>query len=154
MRDEGLDRISDDEMFHDWLKQLVDVFRSGSGNCREWRHPERLALIGWFLLNYPEHEAVGRLSQRFRELEYFDNGQGHAHYHETCFVFWVIVVRRFLRTQTEPGSQLKRLQSLLRALSGEEELPLRYYSELRWQSCKARYEWIAPDKREIGDTMF
>jgi hypothetical protein len=128
------------------IDQLIIAFQSATLPRSEWNHEAHLIVGLWYLLNYPESQAINRIRyaiQRYNRLcgikTTKDNG-----YHETLTMFWVKMINNFLLVADKKLFLEETAVNLVESL-GDVSLPFKYYSRQRLLSWKARIMWLEPD---------
>ncbi len=132
--------------------ELVRGFEFGTLPRAEWTHRAHLTVALWYCLRYSETESVRLIREGIKRYN-------HAHgiittresgYHETLTLFWMRLVRRYLKEVSTIDCTLAVLANDLYERCGDKSLPLTYYTRERLMSFEARVNWIEPDLRELN----
>lgn len=133
------------------IDKLITAFQSATLPRTEWNHEAHLIVALWYLLNYPESQAINRLRygiQRYNRLcgikTTKDNG-----YHETLTMFWVKMLIGYVLKEAE-NNGLAEIYPSLRERLGDVSLPFKYYSRERLLSWQARINWLEPDLKKFA----
>jgi hypothetical protein len=134
------------------LAELVDDFESGALPRAEWDHRAHLSVALWYLYHYREHEATRRMILGIQRYN-------HAHgisttprggYHETLTVFWLAVVRMFLRSfSPDKGDVLSLANALVGQFWDQRRLASEFFSDEVLWSPEARSHWVKPDLKPL-----
>src|SRR5262249_7843776 len=73
-------------------------------------------------------------------------------YHETMTLFWIAMVRNFLRDVTANENSVTNLFNRFIEVYDRKELLFEYYSRERLVSAEARAAWVEPDLRALVRT--
>ncbi len=134
----------------DEIENLIRGFESGALPRPQWDHRAHLTIACWYLVCYPEPEAARRIRegiQRYNKAAGIVTTRENG-YHETMTVFWIRMVKSFLREATLECS-LVGLINTLADRYGNKNLPFEYYSRDRLMSWEARMNWIEPDLKPL-----
>ncbi len=130
---------------------LARGFEFGTLPRAEWTHRAHLTVALWYSLHHPFAEAVRLVREGIKKYN-------HAHgiittresgYHETMTLFWMHVVRRYLKEVSPVEYSLTALANELFARYGDKRLPFTYYTRERLMSAEARAGWVEPDLKKI-----
>jgi hypothetical protein len=126
---------------------LIRDFKFCTLPRQRWTHRAHLTVALWHQLRYPWPEAVKLVRDsimRYNEAHGIVQTR-ESGYHETMTLFWMRMVREYLKGATAGGRcSLASLANGVVALYPK-ELPLVYYSRERLMSCEAREKWVEPD---------
>lgn len=136
------------------LPGLVAEFERCTLPKEEWTHRAHLAVGLWYASTLPPDEALRAMREGILRLN-------TAHgvpttpargYHETITRFYMRVLCHYVAFEEERpvGGWKERLGRLL-ARYGDRELPLRHYSKDRLMSPEARFGWVEPNLRPLGE---
>lgn len=134
------------------VEELVRQFETTTLPHSMWNHRAHLCVAAWYLLELDDDEAVSRMRSG---IQRYNRAQGieispMGGYHETLTLFWMEVVRRFLRKHAGDGeARLERINELIEAFAGRKKLFLEHYSPKRLWSREARARWVAPDLKPL-----
>ena len=120
----------------------------------EWTHEAHIAACAWLIRERPDirperdlpailaayNAAVGGVN---------DDTQG---YHETITQCFIRAARIYL-ARNDGGDLLNAVNGLLRAVEGQREWPLRFYSRERLFTVDARRGWVEPDLAPLPPVM-
>ncbi len=133
------------------IDKLITAFQSATLPRTEWNHDAHLIVALWYLLNYPESQAINRIRyaiQRYNRLcgikTTKDNG-----YHETLTMFWVKMLNFSVLNEAK-NNGLAEIYPILIERLGDVSLPLKYYSRERLLSWEARINWMEPDLKRFA----
>ncbi|MGE0128358.1 MAG: hypothetical protein AB7U82_09785 [Blastocatellales bacterium] len=132
------------------IESLIHEFESGMLPRSQWDHKAHLTVACWYLVCYPEPEATLRIRegiQRYNKAVGIVTTRENG-YHETMTVFWINMVKRFLRSATLECS-LVGLMNNLAGRYANKGLPFEYYSRDLLMSWEARLNWIEPDLKSM-----
>jgi len=140
------------------LANFIDQFERGTLPKAMWTHGAHLAVGTWYLVNFPEEIAIGRVRAG---IQHYNRCVGTRNtpdsgYHETLTLFWLEIIRRYL-LDMEIGDKLKALRSVVVEFGGQRDLFRRYYSFDVVASREARARWVAPDRivsERFADILF
>jgi hypothetical protein len=136
------------DTFHSFaeIAGLVRRFETAEISREEWTHRAHLTVACWYLLCYPEPEAICEM--RARILGYLDARRikttPEAGYHETITLCWMRLVRHYL-TEIDLDCSLVVLVNGLTRRYSDKNLLFRHYSRERLLSTEARANWVEPD---------
>lgn len=134
------------------LAGLVQAFEETALPRAQWDHRAHLGVALWYLFHCDEPTAARRMIQGIKR---FNHARGirttpEGGYHETLTLFWLCVVRAFIRVHGTPGGDIVSLANGLvdrfgdrRGLAGEF-----YSAEVLW-SPEARARWLPPDVKPL-----
>ena len=134
----------------DDLEALVRGFERGTLSREAWTHEAHLAVAGWYLVCYPEPEAVERIRAgilRFNDAVGIVTTKDSG-YHETMTLFWARMVRACLRAEKLDCTLVELVNAMIGRLR-DRKLPFEYYSRERLLSWEARREWVEPDVKPL-----
>lgn len=138
------------------LADLVHAFEATTLPRASWDHRAHLGVALWYLYHCDEPVAARRMIQGIKR---YNHAQGIVTsplggYHETLTVFWLAVVRAFLRTNGVPGSDVVTLvNTLVDRFGDRRNLAREFYSEELLWSPEARAEWVAPDLKPLTSLL-
>jgi hypothetical protein len=134
----------------DEIESLIRGFESCELPHSQWNHKAHLTVACWYLVCYPEPEAARRIREGIQKYNKAvgivttrENG-----YHETMTMFWIIMVKRFLRDATLECSLVGLINNLASRYANK-RLPFEYYSRDLLMSWEARLQWIEPDLKPL-----
>jgi hypothetical protein len=127
---------------------LVKAFETCTIHPAEFKHYQHLAVALWYLKHFPYEQASEQMRTGIKHLA---AAYGKTGYHETITLFWLEVVREFLRNRTA-GEMIFELANRL-ANEYNKSLIGDYYSEGTLSSVKAKNEWVEPDLKTLGVKM-
>jgi len=132
--------------------ELVRGFECGTLPRAEWTHRAHLTVALWYCLRYSETESVRLMREgikRYNDAHGIINTR-ESGYHETLTLFWLRLVRCYLKEVSTFDCTLAVLANELCKRCGDKSLPLTYYARERLMSAEARMNWIEPDLRELN----
>ena len=132
------------------IELLVRGFEDGTWPRSEWNHGEHLAMAAWYMVCYPEAEALERIREGILR---YNRAVGivttrESGYHETMTVFWAWMVKDFLRNATLDCALADLFNEMIGRLS-DRSLPFKYYTRERLLSWEARKAWMEPDLQPL-----
>jgi len=134
----------------DEVEHLIRGFESGSLPRPQWTHRAHLTVACWYLVCYPEPEATRRIREG---IQRYNQAVGivttrESGYHETMTIFWIRMVKSFLREATLECSLVYLINDLTGRYASA-RLPFEYYSRDRLMSWEARLNWVEPDLKPL-----
>jgi hypothetical protein len=132
------------------IEQLVRSFETCQLPRSLWTHHAHLTVALWFLIHYPQPEAIERIKvgiQRYNQSVGIENSQTSG-YHETITRFWIHKIQAFLNQEIPAQSTLDRCNELMQNYS-DPKLPFQYYSHDYLMSWQARSTWVESDLRPL-----
>ncbi len=134
----------------DEIESLIRGFESGELPRVQWDHKAHLTVACWYLVCYQEPEATRRIREGIQKYNKAagivttrENG-----YHETMTLFWIRMVKRFLKDATLECSLVGLINNLTSRYANK-ALPFEYYSRDRLMSWEARLQWVEPDLKPL-----
>jgi hypothetical protein len=127
------------------IRELVRAFETCEINPTEFRHYHHLAVALWYLRHFPYQEASKKMRGGIQRLA---AAYGKTGYYETITVFWLKMVRSFLRN-TQSSETILESANTLASKYGKKNLIADYYSEEKLGSVKAKNEWVEPDLKTL-----
>lgn len=129
------------------LDEFLLRFREGTLPKGEWTHAAHIAMAADYSLRYDVAECLERAR---RDIRHFNESVGGKNtedggYHETLTVFWLGVVRDFLKKQSRDAPRLRLVQQAVAAFAPQRDLFKRFYSFDVVGSREARKQWVPPD---------
>ena len=129
---------------------LVRDFKFCTLPREQWTHHAHLTVALWHVLRYPHQTAVRLVREgikRYNEAHGIRTTKTGG-YHETITLFWMRVVRDYVR-----GVPTRRL-TLAQLANGlvdrcPKDLPFAYYTRERLTSWDARTGWVEPDLKPL-----
>jgi hypothetical protein len=126
---------------------FIDQFERGTLPKPVWTHGAHLAVGTWYLVNFAEEIAIGRVRTG---IQHYNECVGTANtpdsgYHETLTLFWLRIIRRFLLETGGMGDKLKAVRGVVEEFGGQRDLFRKYYSFDVVGSREARARWVPPD---------
>jgi len=134
----------------DEIERLIRGFESGALPRSQWDHKAHLTVACWYLVCHREPEATRRIRegiQRYNKAAGIVTTKENG-YHETMTMFWISMVKSFLRDATLECS-LVGLINALTNLYANKHLPFEHYSRDLLMSWEARLNWIEPDLKPL-----
>ena len=130
------------------LANFIGQFERGTLPKAMWTHRAHLAVGTWYLVNFPEKIAIGRVRTG---IQHYNRCVGTANtpssgYHETLTLFWLRTIRRFLLENDGMGDKLKAVRGVVEEFGGQRDLFKQYYSFDVVASREARARWVPPDR--------
>jgi hypothetical protein len=123
-----------------------------------WTHGAHLAVGAWYLVSFPEEEAIERMRtgiQNYNECAGTANTEDSG-YHETLTRFWLKIIAGQVsgllsasRTLTLQ-EKLKAVRRVVEEFGGQRDLFKKYYSFDVVSSREARARWVPPDRTVSG----
>lgn len=127
------------------ISELVRAFETCEIHPAEFKHYQHLAVALWYL----KHHSYEAASEKMRGgIQRLAAAYGKTGYHETITVFWLKVVRDFLR-KAESRATIFELANEVASHYGHKNVIAEYYSEELLASVKAKNEWLEPDLKEL-----
>ena len=134
---EGEDRREDE------VEETVRKFELCAFTGSEFTHGAHLTVALSYVSRLTEEEALERMrAGLFRFLEH--HGVDPKKYNETITLFWIRLVRGFLK-RVNPERTLRDLANELVLTHGDSKIIFRYYSKELLMSDEARKVWVEPD---------
>jgi hypothetical protein len=144
--------LSETEAFTSFreIEYLIRGFESGTLPRAQWTHHAHLTIACWYLVCYPESEAVRQIREGIRK---YNRAVGivttnESGYHETMTLFWIRMVRSYL-SKTTLECSLVGLINNLGSRYANKDLPFEYYSREHLMSWEARINWVEPDLKPL-----
>ncbi|HEX8635262.1 MAG TPA: hypothetical protein VF703_14030 [Pyrinomonadaceae bacterium] len=130
------------------IEELVGSFESCAAPPAEFDHGAHLAVALWYLARLPYAEASACMRAGLHRYTAHNNAQ--AHYNETLTLFWLKLVRHFLRQADDDDTRplAERANELL-ASYGSSKLVFEYYSHALLQQPEAKASWVEPDLKPL-----
>uniref|UniRef100_B8HXZ6 Uncharacterized protein n=1 Tax=Cyanothece sp. (strain PCC 7425 / ATCC 29141) TaxID=395961 RepID=B8HXZ6_CYAP4 len=132
------------------LEQLVRLFESCQLPRTQWTHQTHLIVAFWFLVHYPQAEAIARIRvgvQRYNQAIGIENSATSG-YHEKITLFWIRRIQAVLEQQVQAQFTLEQWDELIQQCNNP-KLPLQYYSPQYLMSWQARSAWVEPDLQPL-----
>src|SRR5215470_15970658 len=132
------------------IENLIREFESGALPRDQWDHKAHLTIACWYLVRYPEPEAARRIRkgiQRYNKSAGIVTTRENG-YHESITMFWVSMVKNFLRNATLECSIVGLINNLVDRY-GNKRLPYEYYSRDLLMSLEARLNRVEPDLKPL-----
>lgn len=132
------------------IEQVVQSFETCQLPRSQWTHQAHLTVALWFLVHYPQAEAIERIRagiQRYNQAVGIENTETSG-YHETITRFWISKVQAFLNQTSSNQFTLERWHELMQQCC-DPRLPLQYYSHDYLMSWQARSTWVEPDLQPL-----
>ncbi|OLP19413.1 hypothetical protein BST81_05780 [Leptolyngbya sp. 'hensonii'] len=97
------------------IMNLVHQFEACTLPRSQWDHAAHLTVALWYLICFPDAEAVLRICQG---IQRYNKSQGigttpTGGYHETLTLFWIAIVRQFLAESNPELSLAARAHELI-----------------------------------------
>ncbi len=132
------------------IEDLIREFESCALPRSQWDHKAHLRVACWYLVCYPEPEATRRIREG---IQRYNNAMGiittrENGYHETMTLFWIRMVKYFLRGASLECSLVGLINNLTEYYANK-NLPFEYYSRDLLMSWEARLNWIEPDLKQL-----
>ena len=131
-------------------KRIIDGFVDSNLPQAEWTHEAHLIMALHFVSRHLPENILPLVRKRIRKLNDFHGtpNSDDSGYHETLTVFWLNTA--FSYYQKHNDSDLGELMNqFIHSEEGGRRYPLKYYSERRLFSTKARAHFINPDIRSL-----
>ncbi|MGA9997359.1 MAG: hypothetical protein WBP93_18215 [Pyrinomonadaceae bacterium] len=123
--------------------EVVRKFESCEFADSEFTHGAHLTVALCYLSSLTVEEATERMRVGlFRFLDH--HGVDPKKYNETITLFWIRLVRGFLK-RANPQRTLADLANELVLTHGDSKIMFRYYSKELLMSDEARKAWVEPD---------
>ena len=132
------------------IENLIREFESGALPRDQWDHKAHLTIACWYLVRYPEPEAARRIRkgiQRYNKSAGIVTTRENG-YHESITMFWVSMVKNFLRNSTLECSIVGLINNLVDRYANK-HLPYEYYSRDLLMSREARLNRVEPDLKPL-----
>jgi len=132
------------------IENLIREFESGALPRDQWDHKAHLTIACWYLICYPEPEAARRIRmgiQRYNKSAGIVTTRENG-YHESITMFWVSMVKNFLRNSTLECSIVGLINNLVDRYANK-HLPYEYYSRDLLMSREARLNRVEPDLKPL-----
>jgi hypothetical protein len=132
------------------IENLIRGFESGALPRDQWDHKAHITIACWYLVCYPESEAARRIRngiQRYNKSAGIVTTRGKG-YHETITMFWVSMVKSFLRNTALECSIVGLINNLVDRYANK-HLPYEYYSRDLLMSWEARLNRVEPDLKPL-----
>jgi hypothetical protein len=134
------------------IEYLVRNFDSCLLPRKRWTHSAHLTVALWYCLRNPWPDAVRRVRNGIKR---YNEACGiittpESGYHETITLFWLRMVRRYLKTAERECSLVALANGLVERYANS-RLPLEYYTRERLMSAEARAGWIEPDLKSLDE---
>ncbi|MDQ3818301.1 MAG: hypothetical protein M3362_11580 [Acidobacteriota bacterium] len=132
------------------VESLVARFESCMLPREEWTHRAHLTVALWYLVQHEEAEAEELIRAG---IQRFNHASGilttrTSGYHETITLFYIRVIRNYLRGANASDSVFNLVNGLIETY-GDRNLPFEYYSRERLMSPGARMSWVEPDLKRL-----
>ena len=130
--------------------ELVRKFENCILPKAEWTHQAHLTVGLYYCMKYPakafDHMKRGiiRYNESVGTINSDDSG-----YHETITLFWIWVLKAFLKTTDDKMFGDEIVNKLLNSSYADKNFPLKHYTEERLLSKEARKTWILPDLKKL-----
>jgi len=137
------DFLASEEQFDKFIKG----FENGALPRLAWTHSAHLAVASWYLISFPENEAIQRVRagiRHYNECAGIENTPDSG-YHETLTMFWLGILGEFLKASSNGGNKLDLIRSAVREFRPQRDLYRKYYSFDVVASREARANWVLPD---------
>jgi hypothetical protein len=128
--------------------EFLDGFEQGILPRPVWTHAAHLAVGAWYLLSFPNKEAIQRVRsgiQHYNECVGTANTSGSG-YHETLTLFWLGILAGQVSNLRSPHDKLDAIRRLIAEFAPQRDLFKQYYSFDVVASQEARARWIPPDR--------
>lgn len=134
----------------DEIESLVHGFETGTLSRSQWDHKAHLTVACWYLVCYPEPEATRRIREGIQQ---YNKAVGivtarESGYHETMTMFWINMVKCFLKRATLECSLVGLMNDLTKRYANK-HLPFDYYSRDLLMSWQARRNRVEPDLKPL-----
>ncbi len=129
------------------VEDVVRRFESGELPPSEFKHIPHLTVSLFYLLRFPEQEALRRMRQSIHSYLLRHNIDPRV-YHETLTVFWMRRVSAFV-AQSDTSRPLAQLANELIASCRDKEILFEYYSRELINSEEAHARWVKPDVKPL-----
>lgn len=132
------------------IEGLVGRFESCTLPRGEWTHRAHLTVALWYMVHHDDADATELIRagiQRFNHASGIPTTQTGG-YHETITLFYIRVIRNYLRGANASDSVVNLVNGLLETY-GDRNLPFEYYSREGLMSPEARMSWVEPDLKRL-----
>jgi hypothetical protein len=140
------------------LAEFIHQFEQGTLRKPLWTHGAHLAVGAWYLLSFPEEEAIERVR---RGIQHYNECAGTANtadsgYHETLTLFWLRIILGHVSGMPSASpiltvqEKLKAVRSVVEEFGSQRDLFRQYYSFDVVASREARARWVPPDRIVSG----
>ena len=138
---EGEDKREDE------VEETVRKFESCKLTASEFSHGLHLTVALFYVSSLREEEATDRMrASLFRFIEH--HGVDPQKYNETITLFWIRLVRGFLK-RVNTRRTLSDLADELVKSHGDSKIIFRHYSKELLMSDEARRSWVEPDLKPL-----
>ena len=136
---------------NDEIISLVHSFETCEIHPADFKHYQHLAVALWYVAYFSYDEATVKVRTGIQKLA---AAYGKSGYHETITLFWLGMVREFLRRKRNVDS-IADLANELATECSDKNLIRNYYSEELLTSDGAKNNWVEPDLRALpaSETM-
>ena len=128
------------------IELLVGGFESCAVPPAEFNHGAHLVVALWYLTALPVPEAYARMCEGLRRYTRHNNAE--AAYNETITLFWLRLVRRFLK-HTDFTRPLAERANELTTTYNSSKLVFDYYSRDLIQTPEAKTSRVEPDLKPL-----
>jgi hypothetical protein len=135
-----------DEEYGDFIRQFDECTLPKS----RWIHGSHLLVALWYAAEHGEDALpLVRLGiLKYNESTGVRNTDSEG-YHETVTVFWMRIVRAFIRDRGGNRPRYEMAADLIAEYSFRKNLFREYYSFDLMKSTEARQRWVSPDLRQL-----
>jgi hypothetical protein len=135
-----------EEEYRDFIQQFKDCSLPKS----RWKHGAHLLVALWYVAEHDEEALpLVRLGiLKYNESTGVRNTETDG-YHETVTVFWVRIVKAFLREEDNNRPRHELAADLIAAYLFRKNFYREHYSFDLMTSKEARLRWVSPDLRPL-----
>jgi hypothetical protein len=132
------------------VEALIREFEACRLPRERWTHEAHLTVGLWYLSRHDEAEATTLIRNGIKRYNQACGIQQTktSGYHETITLFYVRIIRRYLKERRVAASLDELAKGLMKAC-GDRALPFEYYSRERLLSWDARKAWVEPDLKPL-----
>lgn len=132
------------------IENLITSFQNLTLPRSQWSHPAHLTVALWYLIHYPESQAIYEIRAAIQRYNQAMNiaTTNNSGYHETLTLFWIYLISSYIKAHP-PSNDLLEMTNRLITIYGDKNLILNYYSQDLIMSGEARQNWIKPDLQHL-----
>ncbi len=133
---------------------VVAKFLDKSLPKAEWTHQAHLMVGIWHNMNMGFDEALRLVRhgiQEYNTVIGIENSD-YSGYHETLTIFWMMIIRAFLQSQSFRSPD-EAYDHFIKRDQSSKDYPLTYYSKELLFSVKARKEWVDGDLKKLSSSQ-
>lgn len=136
------------------IVDTVSQFNQKTLPKEKWTHQAHIMVAFWYANEYDFEEGLALLREAIKgyNLSVGTQNTDTGGYHETLTVFWLTLVKAYIR-EKKPTNLEEGVNQFLNRIVAGTGFPLIFYSGEILFSKEARYEWIPPNKLPMEDAV-